>query len=81
MIRGWRQREEMKHMFAEVEKTERDYSKERDQAFIIDPLVRHGLSLMITCIKSHFLDRFKSLVSQRFGRLSLTATTEFSQCH
>ena len=29
----------MKHMFAEVEKTERDYTKQQDQAFILDPLV------------------------------------------
>lgn len=48
VIRGWRQREEMKHMFADVEKTERDYTKQQDQALILDPLVSDCLSLMIT---------------------------------
>lgn len=66
-------------MFAEVEKTERDYTKQQDQAFILDPLVSHCLPLMVTC--SDVLDCFESIVSQRFGSSGLTAATEISQCH
>ena len=76
VIRAWRQREDMKHMFAEVEKTERDYSKQQDQAFILDPLVSHSFFLMINY--GDVLDCFKSVVGQKLGSFGLTATAKFS---
>ena len=66
----------MKHMFAEVEKTERDYTKQQDQALILDPLVSHSFFTMI--YYGDVLDCFKSIIGQKLGSFGLPATAKFS---
>ena len=66
-------------MFTEVEKTERDYTNQQDQAFILDPLVSHCVFLMITY--GYVLDCFKSIIGQKLGSFSFTTAEEFSQCN
>ena len=70
----------MKHMFAEVEKTERDYTKQQDQAFILDPLVSQNslldenLMAMFQIASSRSSVRNLAALASQLRRNSLSVT-------